>query len=762
MISKLFLRRLFLFVWVIYFNPLSAQIGYVYFNENIGYNQQSIFTFNLGPPGSDDFQFTYQKAYSFDGLYKHWLYLKSISPSYSYFAADNYVDTLNYGDIISDEVYSWHFEQKCLIYYNAYTGELLGTWLEGKDYYVGLKIKINDQYHFGWLRGEVTITSCALIFKIKDMAYNTQPEEPIFAGEGILNCAQDLEVRDIGNNKNGTDLYYEFQKAFDEPSLVEYRLMVVKEEQASTFILDSANTVQPENYLSRTPVFSIYSGTFFPSSTTTDGSLITNLQPYYVFVLSIDSSGISENNVLSPPSEKIMLTCPTEKVASVGVMDINNNGNGSDMVVIFPKVNNEQKISEYRIMCVEASTAGSFTIEDAGEVPQGNYTPVIPEGFGEYTVFLSDTTKDINGIPVSDTIAYYLFVLSAPDGVITDYYALSDRSNRIALTDPNYLFAGQTAFGPIEYIDIVPNIPFPHNDTISIDFDNDSIYDIEISRYSYEVPTSASFAIYIITKNGWAFAGNKESGDIYKHPYKINKFQKIHAALVWKYGTGYLWYYFYCVGLEVHEEGYWKPNSSGYIGLRKFTDTDTLYAWVRIQYYTIYDLAILHYGTLIAPDYTYTINGLEVNFQNHSLNATSYTWHFGDGDTSNLFEPTHIYPSYNNYEVKLIARNEFSSDSLIQTILLMDIEDIIQKEPIKIYPNPNRGICYIQLNNIQNNDIELKIFNAQGILVSSHARIEKCGMNFKLDFSHLKKGLYFIKLSIKDQSFTEKIIILKE
>ena len=44
-----------------------------------------------------------------------------------------------------------------------------------------------------------------------------------------------------------------------------------------------------------------------------------------------------------------------------------------------------------------------------------------------------------------------------------------------------------------------------------------------------------------------------------------------------------------------------------------------------------------------------------VNFENTSNNGTSFHWDFGDGDTSNVYNPNHTYSNYGNYTVKLIA-----------------------------------------------------------------------------------------------------------
>ena len=42
-------------------------------------------------------------------------------------------------------------------------------------------------------------------------------------------------------------------------------------------------------------------------------------------------------------------------------------------------------------------------------------------------------------------------------------------------------------------------------------------------------------------------------------------------------------------------------------------------------------------------------------FTNSSINGNTYTWYFGDGDSSSLFSPTHLYPGPGIYDVMLIV-----------------------------------------------------------------------------------------------------------
>jgi PKD repeat protein len=56
----------------------------------------------------------------------------------------------------------------------------------------------------------------------------------------------------------------------------------------------------------------------------------------------------------------------------------------------------------------------------------------------------------------------------------------------------------------------------------------------------------------------------------------------------------------------------------------------------------------------------------EIRFMNFSVDAVRYKWEFGDGITSNTFEPYHKYRKYNKYNVRLIAWSEYGcSDTVL-------------------------------------------------------------------------------------------------
>lgn len=67
-----------------------------------------------------------------------------------------------------------------------------------------------------------------------------------------------------------------------------------------------------------------------------------------------------------------------------------------------------------------------------------------------------------------------------------------------------------------------------------------------------------------------------------------------------------------------------------------------------------------------------TTNLLEVAFLNESENADSYTWDFGDENTSTEESPTHVYADYGTYTVTLTAKGEGGTKEVSYDVELVD------------------------------------------------------------------------------------------
>jgi len=69
---------------------------------------------------------------------------------------------------------------------------------------------------------------------------------------------------------------------------------------------------------------------------------------------------------------------------------------------------------------------------------------------------------------------------------------------------------------------------------------------------------------------------------------------------------------------------------------------------------------------------TGTIDGLTVSFVNASLRGDSYSWDFGDSNSSTDENPTHTYAADGTYTVTLTVTNGAGSDETSQDITVME------------------------------------------------------------------------------------------
>lgn len=156
-------------------------------------------------------------------------------------------------------------------------------------------------------------------------------------------------------------------------------------------------------------------------------------------------------------------------------------------------------------------------------------------------------------------------------------------------------------------------------------------------------------------------------------------------------------------------------------------------------------------------DFTYTdLGSNNIAFTNESLNATSYLWLFGDGDTSTLQNPTHNYSTEGVYGVKLFAYKCELLDSTEQTITIKASGIKEQNShAFNIYPNPTATTFTLTADS-RFYGIDYKIYNVEGKnILSGKIKSEQT----IIDLTDFSRGLYIIKIN---DDLRHKLKVVKE
>lgn len=144
-------------------------------------------------------------------------------------------------------------------------------------------------------------------------------------------------------------------------------------------------------------------------------------------------------------------------------------------------------------------------------------------------------------------------------------------------------------------------------------------------------------------------------------------------------------------------------------------------------------------------------------FQFQSVTTGSQNlWHFGDGSTSALANPTHNYTGAGNYVVSHVVSDGCKKDSSVQTIsvVVSGVKgNMSDRFSVTLYPNPCSNILQIQNSTgLNTRAAQLEISNAIGQIVY------KSDFKEELVISELKNGLYFLKVFDANHSNTVRFI----
>ena len=148
-------------------------------------------------------------------------------------------------------------------------------------------------------------------------------------------------------------------------------------------------------------------------------------------------------------------------------------------------------------------------------------------------------------------------------------------------------------------------------------------------------------------------------------------------------------------------------------------------------------------------------------FINSSVDANSYFWDFGDGNSSLDENPEHQYEVSGDYLVELIATNNCGSDTTTMEIQYTYVY-IFDELSARLFPNPSAGLIFVEFSEEIGSNVEYKIFDLSGKKLKA-GELSQGIIKHSIDLDELPSGAYFIQFSNNQKaSNTMQIQVIKD
>jgi len=159
--------------------------------------------------------------------------------------------------------------------------------------------------------------------------------------------------------------------------------------------------------------------------------------------------------------------------------------------------------------------------------------------------------------------------------------------------------------------------------------------------------------------------------------------------------------------------------------------------------------------------FSYNNQYYTVAFSDMSADADSYLWVFGDGDSSTIANPTHIYPGPNRYRVQMFVMNDCGMDvyeDVINIGALPGFAENLEVGEFNVFPNPNTGNFTITMN-ASAEDYNIEVMNLEGKVVFN-TNLENAipGINeVEVSLNEVSTGVYFVRVTGENGAKVQKI-----
>lgn len=412
-------------LYVISLAEAKSQIIYHDLNPDIGF-----------PTGSASLNFSYSLDIDGDGTSDYLIKQSQSSPTQMDYSISTYngnkfigvglygdVDTLQYGDSISTNSnfnpYSLGF-LAWKVYAPPYNSG--GLWNNKENRFIGVCFNTPTGLKYGWIR-------LFNVIKIADYAYNSTANQPILAGEGLPYTASNIRITDIDNFNNGRDIKIQFYKPFNEPEVLEYKVVIVPSSNGGTFTIDSAKAVLNSNSFSVPVINKNIDTVMNAAAKDVYGNLIISQIAYKAFIVSLPNLITSFDTLMSEASNDLTLNRTNFKAGQLTVISTKVPAGSYNLNVDFNAAPSETGILNYRLFFIQEKDSISFTVDSANLVLPVNYITINKTGTAQNLNYQSNLVKTRKGDVLKPFEKYQTVLMSVADTVNTNVSSLCHPSN---------------------------------------------------------------------------------------------------------------------------------------------------------------------------------------------------------------------------------------------------------------------------------------------------------------------------------------------
>ncbi len=153
---------------------------------------------------------------------------------------------------------------------------------------------------------------------------------------------------------------------------------------------------------------------------------------------------------------------------------------------------------------------------------------------------------------------------------------------------------------------------------------------------------------------------------------------------------------------------------------------------------------------------------MSIAFTDNSVEATSWTWSFGDGVNSNTRIAQHVYTKPGAYTTTLTVTNAFgctnSATQPIEVGICVGLEDPANSQTL-LYPNPTKGVLTVTMDWSANAEGSIQILSTSGETAFAQVLRKENGKVQTIDLQSLPEGMYIVRLQNGAEWTTRKLIV---